>query len=173
MALPQEDRLYHHKLHRVVAYARANGLNRLGGALDDARELGFDEGDLAALDRRDGVGVDVDPDDVRAAVGDRRGGRESDVPEADDGDDTDVQVLSDLFVAADRLHAGPNGEAVSAFLDAAEQVGERPPYGVDDRDWEAVLELVDQLVDLFHAGGPDEQAIELAYQLRRRLRPLV
>ena len=37
MALPQEDRLYHHKLHRVVAYARANALNRLGGALGDAR----------------------------------------------------------------------------------------------------------------------------------------
>jgi indolepyruvate ferredoxin oxidoreductase len=34
MALPQEDRLYHHKLHRVLAYARANGLNRIGGAAD-------------------------------------------------------------------------------------------------------------------------------------------
>jgi len=94
-------------------------------------------------------------------------------PEADDGDDTDVQVLSDLFVAADRLHAGTTGEAVSGFLDAAEQVGERPPYGVDERDWAAVVGLVDQLIDLFHAGGPDEQATELAYQLRRRLRPLV
>lgn len=93
--------------------------------------------------------------------------------EADDGDDTDVQVLSDLFVASDRLHGGPTGEAVSGFLDAAERVGERPPYGVDQRDWEAVVELVDQLIDLFHAGGPDEQASELAYQLRRRLRPLV
>jgi len=37
MALPQEDRLYHHKLHRVMAYARANGLNRIGGAGDGAR----------------------------------------------------------------------------------------------------------------------------------------
>jgi indolepyruvate ferredoxin oxidoreductase len=37
MALPQEDRLHHHKLYRVLAYARANALNRLGGALDDAR----------------------------------------------------------------------------------------------------------------------------------------
>jgi indolepyruvate ferredoxin oxidoreductase len=35
--LPQEERLYHHKLYRVLAYARANALNRLGGALDDAR----------------------------------------------------------------------------------------------------------------------------------------
>jgi len=93
--------------------------------------------------------------------------------EADDGDDTDVQVLSDLFVAADRLQAGPTGEAVSQLLDAAERVGENPPYGVEDADWEAVVDLVDQLIDLFHAGGPDEQATELAYQLRRRLRPLV
>ena len=37
MAVPQEERLHHHKLHRVLAYARANALNRLGGALDDAR----------------------------------------------------------------------------------------------------------------------------------------
>jgi len=93
--------------------------------------------------------------------------------EADDGDDTDAQVLSDLFVAADRLQAGTNGEAVSQFLDAAEGVGEGPPYGVEDADWEAVVDLVDQLIDLFHAGGPDERATELAYQLRRRLRPLV
>ena len=28
-ALLQEERLYHHKLHRVLAYARANGLNRI------------------------------------------------------------------------------------------------------------------------------------------------
>ncbi len=34
MGIPQEDRLYHHKLHAALAYARANGLNRvtLGGA---------------------------------------------------------------------------------------------------------------------------------------------
>ncbi|MFO0231504.1 MAG: indolepyruvate ferredoxin oxidoreductase family protein [Burkholderiales bacterium] len=37
MALPQEDRLHHHKIHRVLAYARANALNRIGGALDEAR----------------------------------------------------------------------------------------------------------------------------------------
>ena len=36
-ALPQEDRLYHHKLHRVLAYARANGLNRIDGAGEGAR----------------------------------------------------------------------------------------------------------------------------------------
>ncbi len=29
MGIPQEDRLYHHKLYAALAYARANGLNRL------------------------------------------------------------------------------------------------------------------------------------------------
>jgi hypothetical protein len=93
--------------------------------------------------------------------------------EADDGDDTDVQVMSDLFVAADRLQASTSGEAIGSFLDAAERIGERPPYGVDEKDWIAVVALVDQLIDLFHAAGPPEEATELAYQLRRRLRPLV
>ncbi len=37
MAVPQEDRLHHHKLYRVLAYARANGLNRIGGATAAAR----------------------------------------------------------------------------------------------------------------------------------------
>ena len=34
MGIPQEDRLYHHKLHAALAYARVNGLNRvtMGGA---------------------------------------------------------------------------------------------------------------------------------------------
>jgi indolepyruvate ferredoxin oxidoreductase len=37
MAVPQEERLHVHKIHRVLAYARANGLNRIGGATDEAR----------------------------------------------------------------------------------------------------------------------------------------
>ena len=93
--------------------------------------------------------------------------------EEDDGDDTDVQVLSDLFVAADRMQASPTGEVVNGFLDAAERIGDRPPYGVDDKEWARVVELVDELIDLFHAAGPPGEITELAYQLRRRLRPLV
>jgi indolepyruvate ferredoxin oxidoreductase len=37
MAVPQEERLHAHKIHRVLAYARANHLNRLGGATAEAR----------------------------------------------------------------------------------------------------------------------------------------
>ena len=69
---------------------------------------------------------------------------------------------------------GPIKVALPAgFLDAAEHVGEHPPYGVAEAEWDAVLDLTDQLIDLFHADGPPEQIIELAQQLRRRLRPLV
>lgn len=93
--------------------------------------------------------------------------------EADDGDDTDARVLSDLFVAADRLQGGAASDAVNGFLDAAERVGERPPYGIDEKEWNGVVEQVDALIDLFHASGPAEEITEAAYRLRRRLRPLV
>jgi indolepyruvate ferredoxin oxidoreductase len=36
-AVPQEERLHHHKIHRVLAYVRANALNRIGGATGEAR----------------------------------------------------------------------------------------------------------------------------------------
>ena len=93
--------------------------------------------------------------------------------EADDGDDTDVQVMSDLFVAADRLQNGAGSDAVNGFLDAAERIGERPPYGIDEKEWSQVVAQVDEIIDLFHAAGPAEQITEAAYRLRRRLRPLV
>jgi hypothetical protein len=93
--------------------------------------------------------------------------------EADDGDDTDARVLSDLFVAADRLQGGAGSDAVNGFLDAAERVGELPPYGLDEKEWNQVVEQVDGLIDLFHAAAPAEEITEAAYRLRRRLRPLV
>lgn len=93
--------------------------------------------------------------------------------EVDDGDDTDVQVLGDLFTAADRLHGGASTDAVNGFLDAAERIGERPPYGLDDKEWGQVVDQVDEIIDLFHAAAPAEEITEAAYRLRRRLRPLV
>ena len=93
--------------------------------------------------------------------------------EEDDGDDTDVEVLGALFVSADRMQKDPTGEAVAAFLDAAERVGEHPPYGVDSTEWKRVLEVVDDLIDLFHAAAPPGQISAEATQLRDHLRPLV
>lgn len=82
-------------------------------------------------------------------------------------------VLGALFVAADRLQSGPAADAVSAFLDAAEQVGEEPPYGMGDDEWDRIVDAVDALIDLFHAGGSPEQIVEAATTLRADLRDLV
>lgn len=94
-------------------------------------------------------------------------------PEDDDGDDTDIEVLSALFVSADRMQRDPTGEAVNAFLDAAERIGDRPPYGIDEKEWAKVVEIVDQLIDMFHAAGPKGEIQALALALRQRIRPLV
>lgn len=94
-------------------------------------------------------------------------------PEEDDGDDTDVEVLGALFVASDRMQANPTGEGVGKFLDAAERIAERPPYGVEEREWTVVTELVDHLIDQFHAAAPPHEISEIAAHLRQRLRPMV
>lgn len=94
-------------------------------------------------------------------------------PEEDDGDDTDVEVLSALFVAADRLTHDATGDPVNALLDAAERIGDNPPYGVDEAEWTNVVERVDELIDGMHAGITPSQICELAVGLRDRLRPLV
>jgi hypothetical protein len=93
--------------------------------------------------------------------------------EEDPGDDTDVEVLSELFVAADRMQKDTGGEAVGAFLDAAERIGDQPPYGIDAARWEQVVEIVDDLIDSFHAGAPPHEIATRATALRERLRPLV
>lgn len=93
--------------------------------------------------------------------------------EADDGDDTDIEVLSALFVSADRMQKDPTGEGVSHFLDAAERIGDNPPYGIDATQWGRVVTAVDGLIDSFHAAVPPREIAEQARALRDRLRPLV
>ena len=93
--------------------------------------------------------------------------------EDDDGDDTDIEVLSALFVASDRMQKDPTGEAVGSFLDAAERIGDNPPYGIDAAQWTAVVEVVDELIDSFHAAAPPREIAARATTLRNRLRPLV
>ena len=94
-------------------------------------------------------------------------------PEADDGDDTDVEVLSALFVAADRIRGNATGDGVASFLDAAERIGDLPPYGLEEAQWEAVVEDADALLEALHAGAPEAAVVELAEALRDRVRPLV
>ena len=93
--------------------------------------------------------------------------------EEDDGDDTDIEVLGALFVAADRLQRDATGEPVNALLDAAERIGDKPPYGIDETQWDRVVEQVDELIDGMHAAIPPELVREMAGRLRDRLRPMV
>ncbi len=93
--------------------------------------------------------------------------------EADDGDDTDIEVLSALFVAADRLQKDATGEPVHALLDAAERMGDKPPYGIEEAAWGPVVEQVDEMIDGLHAAIPPALIREMALRLRDRLRPLV
>lgn len=94
-------------------------------------------------------------------------------PEEDDGDDTDIEVLGALFVAADRLQKDATGEPVNALLDAAERIGDRPPYGIDEKQWDAVVAQVDEMIDAMHAAVPPATVREMAATLRDRLRPMV
>ena len=94
-------------------------------------------------------------------------------PEEDDGDDTDIEVLGALFVAADRLQKDATGEPVNALLDAAERIGDKPPYGIDEKQWDAVVAQVDDMIDAMHAAVPPATVREMAATLWDRLRPMV
>jgi hypothetical protein len=98
-----------------------------------------------------------------------------DADESDDGDDAAPEVMSTLYVAADRLRANPDHrESVMAVLDAAEAAHDLAvPFGIEPPTWRAILEQVDALADaLGEADDPDE-ARDAAHNLRASLRPYV
>lgn len=140
-------------------------------ALDDALHLEglphewVSEGFEVVVHEEDEEMVDAllaetrDPDELPALV--------------DDGDDTDIKVLETLFIAADRLRRDPTGDAVTGFLDAAEMIGDSPPYGVDEAAWERVTGAVDELIDAYHSAAPEQVITGLVERLYRFIRPMV
>jgi hypothetical protein len=80
-------------------------------------------------------------------------------PEEDEDDDDEARfaLLSELFVAADRLKAHPRDpdgiHGLATVLEAADP-GE-PPYGIDAQLWADALGLADDLADRV-AGSADE-----------------
>ena len=108
---------------------------------------------------------------------------EDDDGEDDDGEDDDggvdaQQVLSDLFVAADRLmHDARDHEGVLSLVDAADRAEAiRLPYGFDPAVWKDLVEQAVGLRAVFEGTADDEsdEAIEhQARDLRSALRPLV
>ena len=92
-----------------------------------------------------------------------------------DGDDEAAQeMLSDLFLASDRLMHDPTDEdgtnGLLKAVDAASDAG--VPYGLAPATWKAVLEHASELREGL-SGEDDELVVERATALRSLLRPYV
>jgi hypothetical protein len=127
----------------------------------DGDEVVVDLGDEArvealieAVDFPDALAVEADPEEP--------------------GDEADPELLSRLFVAADRLRGNPeHPAAVDDVLDAARADPPGPPYGVDGRTWAAVIERLGALAGALDARAEDDVVRDAADALRGSLRPLV
>jgi hypothetical protein len=85
-------------------------------------------------------------------------------------------VLSELFVASDRLLHDPADAAATVRFDdaASDSTTMAVPFGFSDADWTAINELVEALRELLGAEeAGDEEIIEAATALRTHLRPIV
>jgi hypothetical protein len=93
--------------------------------------------------------------------------------EADD--EANYNLLSDLFIAADRLGGSPSDVALCGDLvDAAGPTQSMPvPFGVDDNAWRMIQQLTSSLVDAIEVEEPDEVVGERATRLADLLRSYV
>lgn len=86
------------------------------------------------------------------------------------------EVLSELFVAADRLLHDPSDRAATVRFGDAAEVGSamEVPFGFVEADWTAITALVDALAELLgEAESSDDDITSAATDLRSHLRPLV
>ena len=162
--------------------------------LDDDEALAYDLADwdepqraeLVALLEADGIPYAWDGDELIVGVADDAAVEGLidgiDFPDALDPDDSpeaDVDtvpdLLSDLFVAADRLQSNPEHTAsVMAMLESAEAAPDLPvPFGIEPPAWEGVLELVTQLADALAEDAEAPIVRHAAKTLRDTLRPFV
>lgn len=93
--------------------------------------------------------------------------------EASERDETPVGTVDDLFQAVSRMRRKTEGDVRLAFLDAADQLGQDPPFGVDPAVWANVLRAVDDLLDAFTEGSAERVVRDRVEALRTRLRPLI
>lgn len=107
----------------------------------------------------DGIDDDPDADDDEAAEDDGSG---YDGPEA-------MDVLSDLFVAADRLsHNATSPDGVLAIVDRAVDAEAMPlPFGFERTVWADILEQVTALRTLLESAESDDEGIEEQARLLR------
>src|SRR5690606_14530317 len=73
---------------RIGRFGRHHGAQPAGGddAVNRNIEIGLDDVDAAVPDGCDGVGIDIDPDDVYTSRGEDGSGGKADVAQADDTD---------------------------------------------------------------------------------------
>lgn len=100
-------------------------------------------------------------------------------PGEDDDDRVDglaaQEVMSDLFVAADRLlHDPEDHEGVLSVVDATARAAALPlPYGFAPALWRDVVGRAEALREAIESDADDDTVIEAATALRTALRPLV
>jgi len=94
---------------------------------------------------------------------------------ADVDDEAGYNMLSDLFVAADRLsHDADDLALCGDVVDAAAPVREMAaPFGVDDGVWTRVQQLTASLVDAIEGEDDDTVVGERAAKLSALLRPFM
>ncbi len=78
--------------------------------------------------------------------------------EEDAADETSFELMSGLFVAADRLKGNPRDpdgiQGLAEVVDAADPA--RPPYGVEPVLWQQAVEAANDLADRLAGGGDDD-----------------
>ena len=97
------------------------------------------------------------------------------LPVGDDGDDRAIEAISTWFVVADTLAKDPTRIAPVVDLVAAweETEGVTTPFGLDERYWAHVRELVAHIRQLVGDEAPADEIREHAALLRNALRPVV
>jgi DNA-directed RNA polymerase subunit F len=132
-----------------------------------------DEGVRYVFDEMGDLVVEaIDEDRVDALIEELTDGEDvvdDDVPVATD-------ILSGLFVAADKLRKSPrDGKAILAAREqAAAVIALPPPYGFERRIWAQIGLRAGALRALLEEGAPDDEVVsEAAEELRDLLHPMV
>lgn len=91
-------------------------------------------------------------------------------------DEAVYQVMSDLFVLADRIAEGKTVDLAVAgdFIEASGRAAETPPpFGVEERTWQQVQRLAGEIAERLEDEGNDDVVIAEAATLRNALRSFV
>lgn len=114
----------------------------------------------------------IDEDRVDAIVEDLTDDEDEEDEEAPAASD----VLSALFIAADKLRKNPrDGRTIGAAIEEASAViAMSPPYGFERATWAKVGLRAGKLRTVLEAdGGDDEEVVTAAEELRELLHPMV